>query len=413
MVFMFSCKKENIDNPAKKDTGKLSVSIGLSIEINDVENTLKSTLATENFKVIIYSESGEEILMFDRAVDMPSEIELETGSYYVVAHSDNMLPAAFENPYYYGASEIFTIDKNQNKTITIHCELANCKLTIVYSQNTLDSFTDCIAVVGTVNGSLTFSRDEVRAGYFELEPIAITITLYYATAGGSNTKVLTGNIQAPMPKKHYEVHVDASITDGQMAIEISQDETTEIEIITISEEPQPVEGDIAYGELLITEIMYDPALMSDTYGEWFEIYNNTDENINLENLAILRDGVFVHSVSEALVINPHAYFVLARTDTATAAPDYVYGSSLSLLNTVCELTISNFGTNGSDGAVIATVPYDEGNNFPGAVGASIQLSSLHYNVTDALSGTSWCLSTAVYGKGDLGTPGTANTDCTE
>ena len=61
---------------------------------------------------------------------MPEEIELEQGQYYVTAHSNNDLPAAFENPYYYGESVLFTIIPGGQQSVTVNCELANTMITI-------------------------------------------------------------------------------------------------------------------------------------------------------------------------------------------------------------------------------------------------------------------------------------------
>ena len=147
-------------------TGKLKLTIIQSVEVYESGTKLKSLQVTEDFKVIIYRSSGNEVLVkeYEKASDMPDEIELESGEYYVVAHSDNLVPAAFNNPYYYGISEVFTIDPDVPKSITVNCELTNCKVTVVYSQNVLDNFSVCATLVSTSEGSLTFTKDETRAG---------------------------------------------------------------------------------------------------------------------------------------------------------------------------------------------------------------------------------------------------------
>ena len=44
------------------------------------------------------------------------------------------------------------------------------------------------------------------------------------------------------------------------------------------------------GSLLISEIMADPAAVSDARGEWFELYNPTRQPFNLRDITIGDDG---------------------------------------------------------------------------------------------------------------------------
>ncbi len=401
----YACNK---NESSLNGTGKLKLTIIQSVEVYEDGTRLKSLQATEDFKVIIYRSSGDEVLVYEKASDMPDEIELESGEYYVVAHSDNLVPAAFDNPYYYGRSEVFTIDPEGQESITVNCELANCMVTVVYSQNVLDNFSECVTLVSTSEGSLAFTKNETRAGYFDLKPISIDVTLTYLTAGGTATKNLTGNISDPQPKKHYEIHIDATLNYGKASILLNMDENVTTETIWITETQT---GEVKPGDILITEIMYDPDALSDTEGEWFEIYNTTDHDINIQNLVIKCNDNYSHIITESINLAPDTYFVLARSEAATTVLKYVYGSSIVLTNSSANLILANYGTDGSNGSEIAGVPYDEGNGFPAGTGASIQLNPLYYNVSDAKAGSSWCLSTASFDTGDLGTPGAANTDC--
>jgi len=194
---------------------------------------------------------------------------------------------------------------------------------------------------------------------------------------------------------------------------ISMDTTEALmEIIQLSDSSvDPPVDEIGYGELLITEIMFDPSALTDTYGEWFEIYNNSGQPVNLQNLILSRDTVNIHTIADSIVLLPGAYFVFERNDTATdAANSYTYGSDISLSNTGAVLSIFNKGTEADPGTLIFSVDYG-GDNFPSLAGASISLNPTKLNASDAVSGSSWCLSTSVYNTGDLGTPGAINDLC--
>lgn len=77
---------------------------------------------------------------------------------------------------------------------------------------------------------------------------------------------------------------------------------------TASATPEPG----APPRILITEFMADPAAVSDTAGEWFELYNATGAPVNLRNWVIADLGSERHVINADLVIQPGAYVVLAR-----------------------------------------------------------------------------------------------------
>ncbi|MBN2482056.1 MAG: DUF4493 domain-containing protein [Bacteroidales bacterium] len=410
-VCFTSCQKE--DNSPATETGTLHIDIGLFIRVNEVNNTLKSTQQTEDFKVIIYRKDGTEERSFESASEMPELIELEAGEYYVEAHSDNNLPAAFENPYYYGISDVFTISGNMQQSVLVNCELANTMVSIVYSEQTRNSFTDYMTTVSSALGSLVFLKDETRPGYFQTLPLNILVELAYMKPNGlTETKTISGSIPEPLAKRHYEIHVDASINEGTAMFRIMLDETApEVEIIGLTDDADnPQNGSIGYGELLISEIMYDPSAQSDTEGEWFEIYNNSDRAISLQNLILGRDDVNMHIITDAVELLPGTYFVCARTLQATDATGYVYGTDITLTNTGAVLALYNTGTESEPSALIFSVDYG-GDSFPSGSGKSISLNPYLLSAADAVSGISWCTSTSIYSTGDLGTPGQVNDVC--
>ena len=412
LIFLavFSCNK---DEPKEgKPTGTVKVDIGLYVTVSEISESLKSTWGPEDFKVVIYNSGDEEVMAFERAADMPDAIQLETGNYYVVAYSDNELPAAFDNPYYVGKSEVFTITPNDHRTVVVNCEQGNTAVTVVYSDNIRSYFADFTTKVSSSAGSLDYGRNETRTGYFRPLPLTIQATLTLQKADGTlESKVLTGTITAPLPKKKYEIHVNASAGVGSSMLTINLDESSgPIEIVDISEESQGNQGILENGELLITEIMYDPTAQADAAGEWFEIYNNTNHTVNLKNLIIEKNETDHHIITDSINLPPGSYQVLARSETAMAGSKYVYGTSITLNNTGAILSVSNYGTDGTDGSVICSVNYG-GQDFPSASGASLCLDPDLLNLLNAASGSSWCVSTTVFDTGDTGTPGGANDNC--
>jgi hypothetical protein len=411
-ALLVACQKEKNDPGETK--GKISINLGLFININEVENTLKSTKGVEDFVVTICTSSGQEVIRYDKASEMPSQIELETGQYYVAASSNNDSAAAFNNPYYYGRSANFTIDEGETRTVTVNCEMANTMVSIIYSDNVKNSYSDYRTTVSSSAGSLTFSKDETRAGYFRTLPLSITVNLTWRKTDGTySLKILTGSIPSPQAKRKYEIHIDAAKAGTSAAVHISLDETTiPVELVQITDKTDTLKTNgMNTGDLLITEIMYDPVSLGDATGEWFEVYNNSGKLADLFHSVISKNGTENHTVNEHMVIPANGYLVLARNNEAVSSDKYVYGSAISLNNTgATTLSLYNYGTNGTDGSLICAVTYGA-NGFPDGSGASIILSPGHLNSADLSLASSWCVSSSIYNTGDLGTPGLPNDAC--
>lgn len=153
----------------------------------------------------------------------------------------------------------------------------------------------------------------------------------------------------------------------------------------------------ATGDLVISEIMTNPAAVSDTQGEWFEVFNKSPDFLIIDGLEISDNGSNLHIVNtdNGLLINPAEYFVFARSDDPTANggfnADYAYNNvSLSNSNDAIILSFNDLE--------ITRLEYETG--F-GIAGNSMELIGFpadptNYQLTPAeLS----------FGLGDIGTPG--------
>ena len=163
------------------------------------------------------------------------------------------------------------------------------------------------------------------------------------------------------------------------------------------------------GDIVITEIMQNPSAVSDANGEYFEVYNSTSADIDLDGWVIRDDDSDSHTIGSSVIVPAGGYAVLARNgDTGTnggLTADYVYGTDITLANGDDEVVLE------CDGTEIDRVNYDGGPNFPDPNGASMNLNPSNLNATDNDTGSNWCESNSSYGDGDLGTPGAANDAC--
>ena len=412
VLALISCKKDLSET--LEETGKIHIEVGSNINILEMDGGFKTDPVVEDFKVDVYNADGSPAISFERAEEMPDTIELAVGDYYVQAYSDNDLPAEFDNPYYFGATQVFTVTSNQHLLIEVNCTLSNTVVSVIYSDNVVNSFLDYSTMVASEYGSLLFSSTETRKGYFRTSPLDITVDLEYTKPDGTHiNRILAGSIPSPLPNKHYQISVDASITDGMASFLITQDTSDVlVEIVELSDNQDTTQaGAVAYGELLICEIMPDPSALSDTEGEWFEIYNTSDKSINLRNLILSRDDTNLHTITDSIVLAPGEYYLLSRTAQAADVSNmYIYGTAITLSNAGAILSIYNEEIEGNPGEIIFSVNYGD-SGFPNGSGASISLNPFLMNTVSAVLGSSWCLSTSSYNTGDLGTPGESNDAC--
>ncbi|MBN1335036.1 MAG: lamin tail domain-containing protein [Deltaproteobacteria bacterium] len=166
--------------------------------------------------------------------------------------------------------------------------------------------------------------------------------------------------------------------------------------------------DLVAGDLVISEIIQNPGAVGDTYGEWFEVYNASGLDVDLNGLAISDLGSDAHAVAGSVVVAAGAYVVLGIEDDLTvnggAPVDYEY-ADFYLGNSDDEVVLSNTA------GVIDSVAWDDGATFPDPSGASMTLDPAALDADSNDEGANWCEATSTFGDGDLGTPGGVNDDC--
>ena len=155
--------------------------------------------------------------------------------------------------------------------------------------------------------------------------------------------------------------------------------------------------------IVISEIMPNPAAVSDSYGEWFEITNTTDSIISIQGWVIKDNGVDMDTIqvdNQDGIIEPGQYFVLARNGNFSSnggiSANYDY-DGFSLSNNEDQIIIMD-----SEGAIVDEVHYTDDWNFSSGVSMEI-----HDTNSDNSLMENWFISTSAYGSGDFGTPGSS------
>jgi len=174
------------------------------------------------------------------------------------------------------------------------------------------------------------------------------------------------------------------------------------------------EGNWVEGDLVITEIMTNPALVTDPKGEWFEVKNMSGHSLVLNGLIMSSsgDGDWAQLTGESLIVlEADAYAVIGSDGdmgvNGGVALDGVWSGALSLANETDDLILS------ADGVGLDSVAWDDGASFPDGNGASMNLDPayLSHNMNDW--GDFWCEATQSWdAPSDKGTPGADNEYCT-
>jgi hypothetical protein len=164
----------------------------------------------------------------------------------------------------------------------------------------------------------------------------------------------------------------------------------------------PIPMPSKHGELVISELMIDPKSSSDTAGEWFELYNPNDYELDLRGCEIDDGGKSPHALALSLRAKPHAYVTIARQHGPGFTPDGT--ASLSLTNSADSLALRCAGVE------LDRVSYDKAAGYPVTSGASLALDPGRLDATQNDVAEAWCAGSTSYGP-ELGTPGGANPPC--
>jgi hypothetical protein len=162
------------------------------------------------------------------------------------------------------------------------------------------------------------------------------------------------------------------------------------------------------GDIVITEIMQNPSDVVDAQGEWFELFNASSSDIDINGWTISDNDIDSHTINNggSLIIPAGGFLVLGRNSdigsNGGVPVDYQYASFI-LANSADEIILT------SPAAVeIDRIEYDGGPDWPDPAGASMIYTGLASDDND--DGAEWITSykrEAAYStaSSDLGSPG--------
>jgi hypothetical protein len=168
------------------------------------------------------------------------------------------------------------------------------------------------------------------------------------------------------------------------------------------------------GQVIISEIMPNPSVVSDGDGEWFELHNpSATESYQLGGCEISgNEGEEVIMLMTDLVIPPGGYLTFAPSSMEDVGfvPDYEWEVNYFIANGGDVITLTCGDT------TVDSVDYDPFPFSPGN-GLSLNLDPDSFDATANDDGNNWCNGLTEYNSNkantDFGTPGAANDECPE
>jgi uncharacterized protein len=150
--------------------------------------------------------------------------------------------------------------------------------------------------------------------------------------------------------------------------------------------------------------MYDPDTTSVNSGQWFELFNQGEETVNLRNW-IITDSTSTQSfdVATDVFIHPQQYVVFASS-VGNFSVSYQYDITRFVLSTTSANVILLIDVQGVERDRVVYLPNTDNK------GKSVALRSPESDNTETRS-IHWCISNTLWSEStpsDFGTPGAAN-----
>ncbi len=198
-----SCNEESAGIP----TGSLYLGVE---EDATLLTKAESAVTNESLRVDVIAAEGDTIKSYSDYIDdvKGQKIVLPVGTYTVVVRSNQSDEAGWENPFYSGSKEI-TIQSGEITSVQIVCKISNAKVAVEYADKLADYFSRYETTVSNTSGSLVYTRDETRAGYFKAEKLTADLKLVNLDGNEFSMQRIFPDI-----KERYFYKIKYSLDDG-------------------------------------------------------------------------------------------------------------------------------------------------------------------------------------------------------
>lgn len=154
--------------------------------------------------------------------------------------------------------------------------------------------------------------------------------------------------------------------------------------------------------VIFSELMSNPTMLPDSEGEWFELFNAGQADVDLGGCNILRDNLQIE-IPQGVIIQPGTFLTLANSPEPGFSPDVAY-SGLSLPNSGSHQLALR-----CDSQILNSLDFDS-TLLRSSPGHSVSLSASALLTGQNDDPNDWCQAVDSY-NGDFGSPNAANQNC--
>ena len=170
-------------------------------EDQTLQTRATSEVTYESLQVAILQGEEDTLKVYN---DYLTEVKgqrlvLTVGKFTVAVRSNGADGVAWETPLYQGAEEV-EVKQGEITNTKVICTIANTKVSVKYGDSVKDHFIDYQTTVSNTSGSLLFTRDEYRSGYFTPEKLTVQLKLVNNDGNEFILKRVYPDIQ---PQYHY------------------------------------------------------------------------------------------------------------------------------------------------------------------------------------------------------------------
>ena len=178
------------------------------------------------FGIRIESTDGSYSREWDSFAEVPSVLELVSGTYTVTAFSPAQEKVAWDQPVYGGSKE-FAVVVNKVSNVNIVCSITNMMVSLNPTEDFLKELTDWEVVVKSSDGSLSwtdeeYSADSDKAAFFAVAPLTVIVSGTRYSGEAVDQRMIS--IDDVAARDHHIINLDANVT-GESGFDLTVDNT--------------------------------------------------------------------------------------------------------------------------------------------------------------------------------------------
>lgn len=192
--------------------GRIAARVSADGTVHDAIPATRASQASvvpEVSQMILHLEKADGTYnnFWGSATDFPADKEFTIGAYTMEAYYGALDQEGFDSPYYYGKTDLVVSEGEQTQA-NITATLANCMISIDYTQAFKDFFPQYSASVHSTGGEyISFVSDETRAAY--VRPGDVDLAVSITKQNGLSATLEPTSFQA-LAQHHYHITFDVN-----------------------------------------------------------------------------------------------------------------------------------------------------------------------------------------------------------